>query len=135
MYRLKSLEKLRFTGLPSSHQVSRVSPVVWKLGLTSFLTDISSEMVNSALPVYLVLHLHLSPLQYGAIDGVYTGTHLLALALHARSWHGNASRVFASSRPLLCRNRGFAYGDGQYRNSTGTADQRSGSPCDCNRPG
>jgi hypothetical protein len=53
------------------HQIKKVSPVVWKLGWTSFLTNISSELVNSALPVYLVLHLHLSPLQYGTIDGLY----------------------------------------------------------------
>src|SRR5215510_5280245 len=83
MYRLEWIEKLRSTGLPSTAQVARVSPVVWKLGLTSFLTDISSEMVNSALPIYLVLHLHLSPLQYGAIDGVYNGLAVVLVSLAA----------------------------------------------------
>ena len=75
MYRLEWIErrKLRATAPPFTNQVATVSPVVWKLGWTSFLTDISSEMVNSVLPVYLVIHLHLSPLQYGAIDGVYNG--------------------------------------------------------------
>src|SRR5262249_31700687 len=62
---------------------TKVSPVVWKLGWTSFLTDISSEMVNSVLPVYLVLHLHLSPLQYGAIDGVYNGLAAVLVSLAA----------------------------------------------------
>jgi MFS family permease len=83
MYRLEWIEKLRSTGLPSTDQVSKVSPVVWRLGLTSFLTDISSEMVNSALPVYLVLHLHMSPLQYGAIDGVYNGLAVVLVSLAA----------------------------------------------------
>jgi len=45
------------------------------------LTDISGEMVNSVLPVYLVLHLHLGPLQYGAIDGVYNGVAVALLGL------------------------------------------------------
>jgi MFS family permease len=40
-------------------------------------------MVNSVLPVYLVLHLHLSPLQYGAIDGVYNGLAVVLVSLAA----------------------------------------------------
>ena len=51
----------------------RVSQTVWCLGLTSFFTDVSSEMVSSILPIYLVLHLHLSPLAFGMIDGLYQG--------------------------------------------------------------
>lgn len=51
----------------------RISPVVWYLGLTSFFTDVSSEMVSSVLPIYLVAYLHLSPIAFGAIDGVYQG--------------------------------------------------------------
>jgi len=51
----------------------RVSAVVWSLGFTSMLTDISSEMVSSILPMYLVLHLGLSPLAFGIIDGLYQG--------------------------------------------------------------
>ena len=51
----------------------RVPANVWYLGLTSCLTDISSEMVASTLPAYLVLHLGLSPLAFGTIDGLYQG--------------------------------------------------------------
>jgi len=50
-----------------------ISRTVWCLGLTSFFTDVSSEMVASILPIYLVLHLHLSPLTFGLIDGLYQG--------------------------------------------------------------
>ena len=55
----------------------RVSPVVWTLGITSMLTDVSSEMVASILPMYLVLHLHLSPLAFGVVDGLYQGVAVL----------------------------------------------------------
>jgi MFS family permease len=50
-----------------------VSPTVWALGATSMLTDISSEMVASILPVYLVLHLGMSPLAFGFVDGLFQG--------------------------------------------------------------
>jgi MFS family permease len=50
-----------------------VAPNVWYLGLTSLLTDVSSEMVVSVLPVYLVLHLRLSPIAFGTLDGLYNG--------------------------------------------------------------
>jgi MFS family permease len=85
MYRLEWIErrKLGATALSPTDQVTNVSPVVWKLGWTSFLTDISSEIVNSVLPVYLVIHLHLSPLQYGAIDGVYNGLAVILVSLAA----------------------------------------------------
>jgi len=43
------------------------------LGLTSLFTDISSEMVVSVLPIYLVTFLHLTPAQFGFIDGLYQG--------------------------------------------------------------
>jgi MFS family permease len=85
MYRLEWIER-RKLGTPDptfAERASKVSPVVWKLGWTSFLTDISSEMVNSVLPVYLVIHLHLSPLQYGAIDGVYNGLAVILVSLAA----------------------------------------------------
>ncbi len=50
-----------------------ISRNVWLLGLTSFFTDVSSEMVASILPAYLVLQLGFSPMAFGAIDGLYQG--------------------------------------------------------------
>lgn len=50
-----------------------VAPNVWFLGLTSLLTDISSEMVASILPLYLVIGLGLSPFLFGVVDGLYPG--------------------------------------------------------------
>jgi hypothetical protein len=52
---------------------ARVSRNVVGLGFTSLFTDISSEMVSSVLPMYLVLFLRLSPLQFGVVDGLYQG--------------------------------------------------------------
>lgn len=46
---------------------------VLALGLVSLFTDVSAEMVTAVLPAYLVLGLHLSIAQYGALDGLYTG--------------------------------------------------------------
>jgi MFS family permease len=43
------------------------------LGLVSMLTDVSSEMVATILPLYLVFSLGASPLVLGAIDGLYRG--------------------------------------------------------------
>ncbi len=51
----------------------RVSSTVIFLGLTSMLTDISSEMVTAILPLYLIYSLGLSPLQFGVIDGIQGG--------------------------------------------------------------
>jgi MFS family permease len=43
------------------------------LGLVSLLTDVSSEMVATVLPLYVVFSLGASPLVFGAIDGTYGG--------------------------------------------------------------
>jgi MFS family permease len=50
-----------------------VSRTVVLLGLTSLLTDISSEMVVTVLPLYLVAVGGFSPLAFGFIDGIYNG--------------------------------------------------------------
>lgn len=50
---------------------------VFLLGLTSLLTDISSEMVTATLPLYLLLTLRLAPLQFGLIDGLNQGASVL----------------------------------------------------------
>lgn len=66
----QGLPALRFSR-PKGQATSRVTGVVILMGLTSLLTDISSEMVASILPLYLVLQLQLSPLYFGVIDGLY----------------------------------------------------------------
>ena len=50
-----------------------VSATVWYLGATSLLADVSSEMVTSIVPAYLVLSLHVTPVAFGIVDGLYQG--------------------------------------------------------------
>jgi MFS family permease len=59
----------------------RVGRNVVLLGITSCLTDISSEMVTSILPIYVVLQLQLSPAAFGAVDGLHQGGASLARLL------------------------------------------------------
>jgi len=59
------------------------------LGLTSLITDVSSEMVAAVLPLYLVYTLEMSPLVLGAVDGIYQGAAVLvrvASGLFADRW-------------------------------------------------
>jgi MFS family permease len=51
----------------------RVNRNVVLLGFTSLFTDISSEMVATILPLYLVYTRGLSLLQFGVVDGLYLG--------------------------------------------------------------
>ena len=51
---------------------------VWGLGVTSMLTDVSSEMVLSVLPAYLVISGGLAPLALGVAAGVHEGGPMLA---------------------------------------------------------
>lgn len=61
----------------SVHPRRWASSNVLFLGLTSFFTDISSEMVATVLPLYIIFNLQLSPLQYGVVDGLYHGVSVL----------------------------------------------------------
>ena len=70
----------RFLRLFSRRQLV-VSPTVWRLGFTSLLTDVSSEMVASILPLYFVLYLHFSPLEFGVLDGISQGAAVALLSL------------------------------------------------------
>ncbi|MGW5847208.1 MFS transporter [Streptomyces sp. NPDC055254] len=54
-----------------------VAPAVLALGAVSLITDVSSEMVTAVLPLYLIAGLGLSPLGFGALDGLYNGVSAL----------------------------------------------------------
>ncbi|MFG2292786.1 MFS transporter [Streptomyces sp. NPDC048603] len=58
-----------------------VPGTVLVLGLVSLVTDISAEMVTAVLPLYLMAGLGMSPLAFGALDGLHQGaTALFRLA-------------------------------------------------------
>ena len=63
------------TASPTSHKIPRG---VWILGFVSMLMDISSEMIHSLLPLYLVGALGASALVVGLIEGIAEATVLIA---------------------------------------------------------
>jgi MFS family permease len=80
---------------------------VFFLGLTSLLTDISSEMVTATLPLYLLFTLRLAPMQFGFIDGLNQGASILvrvASGLIADRW-GRVKEVATAGYAFsaLCR--------------------------------
>lgn len=85
----------------------RVSRVVVLLGMTSLFTDISSEMVATVLPLYLVFASGLSPLAFGVIDGIYNGAAALIRPvggiLGDRLGRHKAVAVAGYGLSLLCR--------------------------------
>ncbi|HTJ31990.1 MAG TPA: MFS transporter [Dactylosporangium sp.] len=77
---LSTVDKPATPAAPSPPARTRIAATVLALGTVSLITDVSSEMVTAILPLYLMLGLHLGPLGYGVVDGLYTGaTALLRL--------------------------------------------------------
>ncbi|MFC3501986.1 MFS transporter [Micromonospora krabiensis] len=62
---------------PTGTRAPRVAGTVVLLGVVSLLTDVSSEMVSSVLPLYLTAVVGLSPIAYGFVDGIYQGVSAL----------------------------------------------------------
>ncbi len=75
MYQAESSTSMiaRRSALASRTTWLRTGRTVIFLGLTSFFTDVSAEMVASTLPLFLLITLRLSPFEYGVIDGLYQG--------------------------------------------------------------
>ena len=57
--------------------LSRIPSGVWVLGFVSMLTDISSELIHSLLPLFLVTTLGASALVVGLIEGLAEATALM----------------------------------------------------------
>lgn len=76
----------------------RVARNVLMLGTVSMLTDVSSEMVATILPLYLVFSLGANPLALGAIDGTYRGAAALvqvASGFASDRWRRHKDVAFA----------------------------------------
>ncbi len=56
--------------------LAKIPPAVWALGFVSMLMDISSEMVHSLLPLFMVGTLGASALTVGLIEGIAESTAL-----------------------------------------------------------
>lgn len=73
MYLSSTLSQL-YRALRSRGARGATAPVpknVVRLGVTSLLADVASEMVDTILPLYAVYALELSPFAVGALDGAY----------------------------------------------------------------
>ncbi|KQV12041.1 MULTISPECIES: MFS transporter [unclassified Kitasatospora] len=73
----------------------RVPATVLALGTVSLVTDVSSEMVTAVLPLYLVLGLGLSPLQFGFLDGLFNAASAVVRLIggHAADRSGRHKRI------------------------------------------
>jgi MFS family permease len=80
------------------------------LGLTSLFTDISSEMVTTILPLYLVYAMGLSPIQFGVIDGIQQGASALVRIGRLLSIPGFPTLIAVGSvLALATMSDGFVY--------------------------
>jgi MFS family permease len=68
---------------------------IWALGLVSLLMDVSSELIHSLLPMFMVTVLGTSALMIGVVDGVGEAT-----ALIVKIFSGALSDRFGRRKPL-----------------------------------
>jgi MFS family permease len=73
----------------------KIPPAIWALGFVSLLMDISSEMIHSLLPVFLVTSLGASALTVGLIEGAAEST-----ALIVKVFSGALSDYWGKRKPL-----------------------------------
>lgn len=74
---------------------ARIPPAVWMLGFVSLLMDVSSEMIHSLLPVFLVTSLGTGALVLGLIEGAAEAT-----ALIVKVFSGVLSDCWGRRKPL-----------------------------------
>ncbi|AZD01554.1 MFS transporter [Pseudomonas chlororaphis] len=88
------------TGKPLSRGIPRT---VWALGFVSLFMDVSSELVHSLLPLYMVGTLGISMLAVGIIEGVAEAT-----ALIVKVFSGALSDFIGRRKELLLLGYGLA---------------------------
>ncbi len=76
---------------------------VWVLGVVSLLTDMSSELVHSLLPLYLVSTLGASMMVVGALDGAAE-----FVALLVKTFSGRLSDMTGKRKPLVLLGYGLS---------------------------
>ncbi len=81
----------------------RLPPGVWALGFVSLFMDISSEMIHSVLPVFLVSVMGASALTLGLIEGVAESTASLV-----KLFSGGLSDWWGRRKPLALLGYGMA---------------------------
>jgi MFS family permease len=84
-------------------ELGRIPPGIWTLGLVSMLMDVSSELIHSLLPLFLVTTLGASALTVGMIEGVAEAT-----ALITKVFSGYLSDYFRKRKLLAVVGYGLA---------------------------
>lgn len=79
----------------STSTLRRIPPSIWALGFVSLLMDISSEMIHSLLPVFMVATLGISVFAVGLIEGAAEAT-----ALIVKVFSGALSDYWGKRKPL-----------------------------------
>ena len=80
---------------PPASPAKRLPASIWALGFVSLLMDVSSEMIHSLLPVFLVTSLGVSMLAVGLIEGAAEAT-----ALVLKVFSGVLSDWWGRRKPL-----------------------------------
>jgi len=88
---------------PRMKKLEKIPRTVWALGFVSMSMDISSEMIHSLLPVFLISVLNSSAMAVGFIEGVAE-----AVALISRTFSGALSDWFGKRKVLIFS--GYALG-------------------------
>ena len=83
--------------------LARIPPGIWTLGVVSMLMDVSSELIHSLLPLFLVTNLGASALTVGVIEGVAEAT-----ALITKVFSGYLSDYFRKRKLLAVLGYGLA---------------------------
>ena len=80
---------------PASQATGRIPAGVWVLGFVSLLMDISSELIHSLMPVFMVTALGASMVTVGVIEGIAEAT-----AMIVRVFSGTLSDYWGRRKPL-----------------------------------
>ncbi|MBA8839104.1 MFS transporter [Ochrobactrum sp. RH2CCR150] len=91
------------TGSASTDKKTAIPSTVWILGFVSLLMDISSEMVQTLLPLYLVAGLGASAMMVGFIEGLS-----VAIATMTKLFSGVISDWTGRRKPLAVAGYGLA---------------------------
>jgi len=80
---------------PAASTNTKIPPAIWALGFVSLLMDISSELIHSLLPVFLMTVVGASALTIGLIEGAAEAT-----ALIVKVFSGAISDYWGKRKPL-----------------------------------
>jgi MFS family permease len=88
---------------PQDRSLSRVPSGVWVLGFVSLLMDVSSEMIHSLLPMFMVTTLGTSTMAVGFVEGLAE-----SLALVVKVFSGTLSDYWGRRKWLAVIGYGFS---------------------------